>query len=192
VFSEIASDEPSATNVPSNSKYFITPFVDDESVVPYLFGGEPVAVTLRFLSPYITFLIAEACKTDKQFQTLNEYKYDYLIQEDIVQYGLTQQQNAAAHSDDWLVSNWEFYRNSKEILTPTDKELFNSTEISVCNSKTYFDSMYLNCSVLELKERVLYISRRHNGALYDCMYVNHTLKKVFAFQSSDQFPNDHK
>jgi hypothetical protein len=81
--------------------------------------------------------------------------------------------------EDWLVSKWSFYKNDS-LLSLT----FDSTEFSTCGLESKFDSMYCTTDVKELAERTLFSSLKHNGALFDFMYVDHSKETVFVFQVS--------
>lgn len=182
------------SNVPSGSKFFVAPFMDDESVVPYVKEGPRGFITLRFLSPYISRLVAFECKKRQQRAILEQRRYDFQIQEDIVQYGLMGRIDGGAHCDSWLLDHWQFYRNSSlRELTSADRLVGGRKEagITICERKSYFNSVYLDQSVDMLSDHTLYSSLKHNGALFDCMYVDKALKTVFVFQVSDVQANRH-
>lgn len=190
-----AFKEISESNVPKEAKHYIAPFVEDESVVPFLTQGKRVKKSLKFLSPYISMLIGKVCTTRDQHTILDQMGYRYQVQEAIVQYGLMRHDFDMEPTlrNDWLVDRWLVYRNPapNDRLAPTDLLEAGSLGIPTCTSREYFDGMYLKMDVRRLKENVLYISRKHNGALYDCMCVDHSKETVFMFQCSDLNPDQH-
>jgi hypothetical protein len=189
-------DSLSASNVPKHAKDYVAPFVNDETAVPYLLrGGTRVSTSLRILSPYLARLIATACTDEAQKKLLQRYDFVYRIEEEIVRYGLMNHSSSTqAHDDVWLAKNWMYFKsgNKGEIIKALDKIQYVDIGITPCSDSIYFDSMYLNQSVTELKNMTLYSSKRHNGVLFDCMYVNHDVKTVFAFQCSSLKPEAHK
>jgi ribosomal protein L24E len=68
---------------------------------------------------------------------------------------------------------------------------FKETGITTCVKTVYFDAQYLSSSVDILDEDTLYVSTKHNGVLFDCMYVNKDLKIVFMFNATGQKPFEH-
>jgi hypothetical protein len=99
---------------------------------------------------------------------------------------MIQDDSTPLYDDHWTVRKWDFYAKNEGKMTSENKVPFDSTGIALCRSAVYFDSSYLSCRVVDLNERVLYISHSHTGkgALYDCVTVSHSLKKVFVFQSA--------
>jgi len=194
-----AVQEVSISKVPSGAKDYIAPFVDDETVVPYILGDVQVPYSLRFLSPYISLLIANICTAKQRQDILEKSHFEYLIMEDIVKFGLMKQVQREVQNEDWLVSNWLFYRNppinksleNSNKVTKANKVDFNLTGISVCEREVYFVAKYLHRDVKSLKSRTLYWSSKHNGALYDCMFINHNQKLVYVFQVSSLSPDKH-
>eukprot|EP01036_Dinobryon_divergens_P024381 gene24382-32827_t len=187
----------SVDNLPNQAKRFIAPFVDDDSVVPYLKGDKRVSYSLRYLSEYIALLVAKECTSEARREILRPRKFLHLIQEDIVRHGLMDRTvlekkfiSTMKLNDNWFVKKWTFFKNAKNRNTKKAVN-FKATGITSCNRVEYFDAMYLERPVLELQEHVLYVSKKHNGALYDCMYVDHAKKCVFAFQTSDKDPHKH-
>lgn len=182
------------SNMPSGSKHYIAPFMDDETVVPYLKQGRRGSISLRFLSPYISRLVALECKKRQQRLVLEQRRYDFQIQKEIVQYGLLKHIDGIAHCDSWLVDQGQFYRNpSRRALTREDRIIGGSKDMGItfCDRKSYFNSVYLDQSVDTLSDHTLYSSLKHNGALYDCMYVDKALKTAFVFQVSDVGADKH-
>jgi hypothetical protein len=51
--------------------------------------------------------------------------------------------------------------------------------------------MYFNIDVKQIAQRTLFSSLKHNGALFDYMYVDHSLKTVFVFQVSSLSADKH-
>ena len=193
----------SVDNIPKGGKRFVAPFVEDESVVPYLENVALVHGSLRFLSDYIAVKIGNACKSSERRKVLEKYDFIHQAEEAIVRFGLMEQSkrligpkesdNNVIH-DDWCVANWSFSKNPQgddKLLTAEDKITFEETGISTCTRKVYFDAQCLNCPVDKLDERTLYVSTKHNGKLYDCMYVNKGLKVVFMFNATAQQPHSH-
>lgn len=184
----------SESNLPHHAKYYLAPFVDDETVVPYLTKGDPVPTSLRCLSPYISLIIAKACTTRERRSILEQRRFGFLIMEDIIKYGLLQHADRKVRNDDWLVSNWDFYRNppDRNVLNyATDHIDFNATGITTCRREAFFDAKYLTRPVQDLESETLYSSSKHNGALYDCIYVDKKQKTVFVFQVSSQAADKH-
>jgi hypothetical protein len=195
IFGGSKLDHLSESNVPQHAKDYVAPFVNDETAVPYLLGGDPVSTSLRILSPHLARLIATACTHAAKKIFLQRYDFVYRIEEEIVRYGLMNHSSLTqAHDDAWLAENWKYFKSGKDgaIIKLSDKIQYFDIGITPCSDSIHFDSMYLNQSVVELKNLTLYISKKHNGALYDCMYVNHNVKTVFAFQCSSQKPEAHK
>jgi hypothetical protein len=96
-------------------------------------------------------------------------------------------------SKDWLVDKWKFFKNPSETDKITSKNMieFKETGITTCVRRVYFDSQLLSSSVDTLDEETLYVSTKHNGVLFDCMYVNKDLKVVFMFNVTSKQPSDH-
>jgi hypothetical protein len=184
------------SNIPKYAKYFIAPFVDDESVIPYLSQGDPlVPCSLRILSDHIGVLLSRACDTDSKRQLLNA-TFTHLIKEAVIRYGLTKQSIQPVQSDNayWNVDNWSFYKNplrKDKTLESEDKIAYEDTGITRCTKLKIFDSQYINRSVDMLDEDTLYFSTKHNCALYDCMYVDKAHKIVFMFNPTRKMPHVH-
>ena len=187
----------SVDSIPSDGENYVAPFVADETVAPCLQGGLPgVPTKLLFLSKFISRIVARACTNARRRMLLRHHNdLASRIQEDILQYGLMEPVDGEARStDDWHVSNWTFYRNPRNGQAVSTRNVlrFQNTGISNCVSKAYFDTMYIECPVTSLASHTLYCSRKHGGVLYDCMYVDHAKKTVFAFQVSSLSPNQHR
>lgn len=187
-------DKVSVTNVPKSAEFYIAPFVDDSSSieVPYLIGGE---VCMRTLSPYISRLIAKACSQKQQLEILDRIIYRFKILEDIVQSSLMAKEGESIGHDMWLLKNWKVYRNpayNAQLTVANRLDHIMTLGIPVCKDKVYFDRMYFEESVSKLLSNTLYASRKHNGALYDCMSVDHESATVFMFQCSSLTPGKRK
>jgi hypothetical protein len=191
VFNEIK-----ISSIPEDAMYFIAPFVDDETVIPYLSQGDPlVPCSLRILSDHIGVLLSRACDTDSKKQLLND-AFTRLIEEAVIRYGLTKQSIQPIQSNNayWNVDNWSFYKNpirKDKTLKSEDKITYEDTGITRCTKLKIFDSQYINTSVDMLDEDTLYFSIKHNCSLYDCMYVNKALKTLFMFNPTRRMPNAH-
>jgi hypothetical protein len=116
-------EKMSEADIPSNAKNYIAPFVDDETVVPYLTNGMQVPFSLRFLSDYIKYLVTKACNFENKRDILGTNGYAHQLQEAIVRYGLLLRDGEKSDksllkhitNDDWNVQNWIFYKNSNSI-----------------------------------------------------------------------------
>ena len=111
------------------------------------------------------------------------------IHEAIVQYALMKPSHRLdLLQEDWLVENWKFYRTAAvDEISTRDEEVVDFEKLQIitaCTRKERFDSMHSSRSVSSLSADTLYITTKHNhnGALYDCMFVDHSRKQVFIFQ----------
>jgi hypothetical protein len=190
------TDKFSAVEVPKKAKNYVAPFVDNNSVVPYLYANGPtVPYSIRFLSDYIAVLVGQECINNDRRKILEQHGFIFQIEEAVVRYGLMEQSRRPAQSNNsWIVDNWSFYKNphrKNKTLRSHDKIKFEDTGITRCLRTVYFDSQYLRRSVDMLDKETLYVGTKHNCALYDCMYINKELKTVFMFNATGQQPRLH-
>jgi hypothetical protein len=106
---------------------------------------------------------------------------------------LAKPSSSSAFNDmtDWSLSKWNFYRKegSKWEL---QSELESLEGLVVCDNYKVFDKMNLKDDVTKLPERTVFFSSMHNSPLADRFTVDHTHKKVFAFEVSDLTYDSHK
>jgi hypothetical protein len=144
--------------------------------------------SIQFLSDYIKKVVALACTKQNynKWMRSNRFKFDYMIAESIITYGLMAHKRGDIINKKWNYTKWKFYKNVTDI---TSINLIESPRIPSCSKEVIFNSIYLSANVSELEQKVLYRTSVHNGALYDHLIVVDHI--VYVFQSSKLTAKSH-